>query len=325
MAGTSTKIRLVIIIYWVLLLYVISALIWWYIALSRQNTMMADYKIKDLNPKNVTYDMSYKNIVEAKNRKTAQYIGEGSIFFLLIAAGAIFIYRAVRKEFKMNQQQQNFMMAVTHELKTPIAIAKLNLETIQKRKLNEEQQHKIISNTIQEANRMNDLCNNLLLSSQMEAGGYRLTPDNISLSKLIDEIIQNSRLRYQQRMFTAAVAENVFIKADVFLLQMAINNLIDNAVKYSPKESTVSVKLSLQNNISTISVADEGNGIADSEKNKVFDKYYRAGSEATQKAKGTGLGLFLVKRIVTAHKGKVYINDNTPKGSVFVIELNCEA
>src|SRR5690606_10624220 len=100
-----------------------------------------------------------------------QYIGEGVIFFLLIAAAAMFIYRAVSRQFKQSREQQAFMMAITHELKTPVAVAQLNLETLQKHRLEPAQQLKLIGNTLQETSRLNALCNNLLLSSQMEAGG----------------------------------------------------------------------------------------------------------------------------------------------------------
>ncbi|MFX9246833.1 histidine kinase dimerization/phospho-acceptor domain-containing protein, partial [Acinetobacter baumannii] len=79
-------------------------------------------------------------------------------FFLLIVVGAAFVYRSVRKQLLISQQQQNFMMAVTHELKTPIAVAQLNLETLQKRKLEESMREKLISNTLMEANRLNLLC-----------------------------------------------------------------------------------------------------------------------------------------------------------------------
>ncbi|WP_457848411.1 histidine kinase dimerization/phospho-acceptor domain-containing protein, partial [Staphylococcus aureus] len=90
-------------------------------------------------------------IEEAKKRKTAQYVGEGVTFLALIIIGAVFVFRATRRQLKLSQQQQNFMMAVTHELKTPIAITQLNLETLQKRKLEEDKQQKLISNTLQEA------------------------------------------------------------------------------------------------------------------------------------------------------------------------------
>ncbi|MEO7767445.1 MAG: histidine kinase dimerization/phospho-acceptor domain-containing protein, partial [Ferruginibacter sp.] len=131
---------------------------------------MATFEISQVKYTQTDYKRRLEEITNIEKRKTAQYVGEGSIFLLFILSGAVFIYKAVKRQFKSGQQQQNFMMAVTHELKTPIAITKLNLETLQKRKLDDVQQQRLLQNTIQEANRLNALCNNMLLASQMEAG-----------------------------------------------------------------------------------------------------------------------------------------------------------
>jgi signal transduction histidine kinase len=112
---------------------------------------------------------------------------------------------------------------------------------------------------------------------------------------------------------------------DVFLLQMTFNNLIDNAIKYSPKDQPIKIKIENQQNICSITFADYGTGIPDVDKKKVFEKFYRIGTEATQKAKGTGLGLYLVHRIIKAHKGKIFITDNEPNGAKFVIQLKTVA
>ena len=180
----SKKINFLFITYWFLLAYIIAALVWWYIALSQQNDQMIALKTLDLKKDDPTYEIKREAIQQEKKRKTAQYLGEGAIFFLLISAGAIFVFRAANRQLKISRQQQNFMIAVTHELKTPIAITKLNLETLQKRKLEESQQQKLLQNTLQEANRMNALCNNMLLSSQIEAGGYRMANEEINFSVL---------------------------------------------------------------------------------------------------------------------------------------------
>ncbi len=160
--------------YWFLLLYIIAALIWWFIALQQQSHQMAMYKMIELKADDPAFLQKEDIITTEEKRKNAQYIGEGSIFLLVILIGAVFVYRSVRRQIKMTQQQQNFMMAITHELKTPIAIAKLNLETLQKHKLEEGKQQKLILATLQEANRLNTLTNNILISSQLEDGGYKL-------------------------------------------------------------------------------------------------------------------------------------------------------
>ena len=110
---------------------------------------------------------SIRLLDEHKRNKT-KYLGEGSIFFLLILVGAAFVYRSVRRQFKMQQQQQNFMMAVTHELKTPISVARLNLETLLKYTLDPEKQKKLIRMTLEETARLNFLTNNILIASQLE-------------------------------------------------------------------------------------------------------------------------------------------------------------
>ena len=315
------KIQIIFLIYWVLLLYIIAALVWWFIALSRQNEQMEFFKIQQLKKDDTGYQVQYSKIEAEKKRKTAQYIGEGSIFFLLIVAGAIFVYRVVNRELKLSTQQQNFMMAITHELKTPIAVSKLNLETLQLRKLDEAQQQRLINNTLQETNRLNNLCNNMLISSQIEAGGYRAANEEISISELIQNCINDFRARFPQRIIQSQVENDLFVNGDILLLQMAMNNLVDNAIKYSPKESTVSVSVLRNPPNIEIHVKDEGPGIEPGEKKKIFEKFYRLGNEATKRAKGTGLGLYLTHKIVLTHKGKISIKDNPVKGSIFVLEL----
>ena len=317
----SKKIKLIFFIYWFLLLYIFSALIWWYIALSRQNTSMANFKINEISKQDAAYSIKVSKIEEERKRKTAQYLGEGSIFFLLISAGAIFLFRAVNKQLIISRQQQNFMVAITHELKTPIAVTKLNLETLQKRQLDESQQFKIISNTIQESNRMNALCNNLLLSSQMEAGAHQYTPERLDITAVLQSVISDFKNRFPNRTIEFWDDGSMQILGDVFLLQMTFNNLIDNAIKYSPKDQPIVVKIEGQKNQCCITFADFGAGIQDADKKKVFEKFYRIGTEATQKAKGTGLGLYLVHRIIKAHRGKIFITDNEPNGAKFVIQL----
>lgn len=282
---------------------------------------MTALKIRELNPGASTFTQSVAKIKEAEKRKTAQYIGEGAIFFLLIMAGAIFLFRAVRRQLKISHEQQSFMIAITHELKTPIAIATLNLQTLQKRKLDEAQQQRLIYNALQEINRLNSLCNNLLLSSQMEAGGYVITDEEIDISTLVLNCISDFVNRFPGKNFISKIEPSLFIMGDSLLLEMAVNNLIDNAIKYTPKETEITIVLSGNNNNVTLQVQDKGKGIADSEKNKIFHKFYRIGNAATKAAKGTGLGLYLTKRIIMHHKADIFLTDNIPNGTIFTINF----
>jgi len=315
----TKKLRLIFVVYWVLLTYIVAALVWWFIALNKQNHLMIQFETQQLKKENPAYFTDIQKLNAVEKRKTAQYIGEGATFLLLILAGAVFIFRSVKQQLKSGQQQQHFMMAITHELKTPIAVTKLNLETLQKRKLDEGQQQKLLQNTIQETNRLNALCNNMLLASQIEAGGYSITMEEIDFTEIVKECVQDCTIRFPQRHIHAVIDENIFVNGDRLLLQIGVNNLIDNAIKYSPKETSVSILLQEKNKEIQLSVKDEGKGIADEEKKKVFDKYYRTGNKATKGAKGTGLGLYLTTKIAQQHKATILLTDNVPNGSNFTI------
>jgi signal transduction histidine kinase len=317
----SKKLQSIFILFWFLLAYILAALIWWFIALNRQNKLMTKYEMEQVQPTDKNYQARFSEIKSLEKRKTAQYLGEGVTFFLLIIAGAIFVFRAVRRELRISREQQNFMIAITHELKTPISVAKLNLETMQKRKLDEPQQQRLIQTTLEETNRLNALCNNMLLSSQIEAGGYRITNEETNISELIGSCVQDFVRRYPQQKIERVIAPDIFISGDRMLLQILANNLIDNAIKYGAKE-IVTVLLSEENHKIIFSVKDQGKGIAAEEKNKIFSKFYRVGNAATKGAKGTGLGLYLCKKIADQHNANISVTDNNPSGATFTVILN---
>ncbi|TDO26618.1 sensor histidine kinase [Sediminibacterium goheungense] len=320
-AGSSKKLTLVTVVYWILLSYIVAALIWWFIALEKQNQNITNVRLLELVKDDPQYFEKVTQIEEAKKRKTAQYIGEGLTFLALILVGAVFVFRAARKQLLLSQQQQNFMMAVTHELKTPIAVTRLNLETLQKRKLDDEKQQKLISNTIQEANRLNILCNNILLAAQLDAGAYATNKEEINFSDMVEGCIDDFRNRFPQRVVYESIAEGLYINGEQLLLNMLVNNLLENAMKYSPKESVILIELKSRGKEMTLTVSDEGIGIPDDEKIKVFDKFYRVGNENTRSTKGTGLGLYLCSRIVKSHNGYISVTDNQPQGSNFAVIL----
>lgn len=316
-ASRPSKLVVVSLVYWVLLIYMVSALFWWFIALEKQNRDITNIRLNELKKDDPSFFTQSVTIEDAKKRKTAQYIGEGTTFLALILVGAVYVYRATRRQLRMSQQQQNFMMAITHELKTPIAVAQLNLETLQKRKLDEDKQQKLISNTLQEANRLNTLCNNILFASQLDAGAYHSDKEEINFADLVEGCVDDCKNRFPHRLIIENIAEGVYLNGEILLLQMLVNNLLDNALKYSPKESPVKIGLAEAGKRIELTVSDEGFGIADNEKKKIFDKFYRSGDENTRKAKGTGLGLYLCKKIVESHNGYISVTDNYPSGSNF--------
>lgn len=311
------KLIIITAVYWFLLLYIIAALLFWFIELNNHAISTAKEQTTFLDKNSTDYQQKLDKIKDTLSRKKTQFIGEGLTFFAVIMIGAVYVYRATRRQIKLSVQQQNFMMAITHELKTPIAITKLNLETLQKRKLEETQQHKIINNTLNEANRLNSLCNNILLAAQLDGGAYNSTKQEINFSELTEDCIEDFANRFPQRKMEADIQQQVYINGEILLLQMLINNLIENALKYSPKEKQIQIKLSQQQNKTTLTVTDEGFGIPIAERKKIFEKFYRSGNENTRTTKGTGLGLYLCSKIMESHNGNISMTNNTPQGSIF--------
>ena len=323
--ASRKRLRRTTFIYWLLLLYIVSALVWWFISLNKQNTIMRNFEISNLyssvdsavNPG--LYRQQLQKINDEHKRSKSKYTGEGSIFFLVILVGAAFVYRSVRRQFYLHQQQQNFMMAVTHELKTPISITKLNLETLQKYNLDADKQKKIIRTTLDETARLDFLANNILISSQLEGRRYKSSKEELDLSSLMKDCITDFRNHYPERIINDEIETDADVKGDALLLQMMINNLLENAIKYSTKESTVTASLKKHNNRIDLQVKDEGPGISVGEKKKIFSKFYRIGNETTRKTQGTGLGLYLCRKIARDHNADISVTDNKPCGSNFTV------
>lgn len=317
----KNSLTIVTIVYWFLLVYIIAGLVWWLIALQQQNHQMTLYKRQELQTQDPAYLQKATAIDKEEDLKQAQYIGEGATFLLLILISSIFIYRVVRKQLKLTQQQQNFMMAVTHELKTPIAVTKLNLETLQKHKLDEQRQQRLVQSTLQEVNRLSTLANNILISSQLEDGGYVMSKEELDFSLLVASCLQDFHRRFPERKTTVAVEDDVDINGDPLLLEILVNNLLDNADKYSPKETAIHCTLYKKDKSVYLEVADEGPGVPEEEKKKIFERFYRAGNEAVRKTKGTGLGLYLCKKIAHDHNGDIGVTNNNPTGSIFAVHF----
>jgi two-component system sensor histidine kinase CiaH len=160
-----------------------------------------------------------------------------------------------------------------------------------------------------------------MLASQMEEINFQRDNEDINLADIVETVASDYKNRFPQRTIEASADKDVFIQGDELLLQIALSNLIDNALKYAPKESPVYVDLMDEDDLLQIKVSDEGPGVPDEEKKRIFEKFYRSGTENTRKAKGTGLGLYLTKKIIRDHNGDIFVIDNTPHGSIFVIQF----
>ena len=318
------RLILITIAYWVFLIYIVAALVWWFIALENQNRQMSNYKLSELVAADPAYEKKRSVILNDQERKTTRNVAEGITFLALILLGAVFMYRAFRRQFAVQRQQENLMMAITHELKTPIAVAMLNLETLQKHQLEEQKKQRLIEMTLQEIKRLNTLASNILVSAQLEAG-KRADKEELNFSDLVKSSVSDFQSRFPERKWHTEIAEETELSGDPLLLQILVNNLLENAMKYSPQQSEIKCILAETAMHVVLTVADEGPGIPVEERKKVFQKFYRIGNEETRSAKGTGLGLYICKKIAENHDASIKIEPGIPHGSRFIVKFNKQA
>jgi len=314
-------------VYLLLLAYIIAALVFWGFSLEHQSQIIYQqerFALKEhidsvSNPEVFVANLAVLD--KKRESRRGQYFGEGITFLVVIFIGAAVVYTSFRRSIRLSRQQNNFMLSVTHELKSPIAAMKLNLQTLEKYALDEDKKAKLLERCITESNRLNDLCNNMLIASQMEGHQYVAAREKFDFSDLLLQSVKDYNIRYQGR-FQSEMDENLSVNGDRLLLQMAINNLLENAIKYTPSNTPITVYLKKSGSQLVFQVADEGAGIPDNEKKKIFNKFYRIGNESTRKSKGTGLGLYLTRKIVKQHKGSISVKDNDPVGTIFEINLS---
>lgn len=315
------------IAYTLLLVYVMAAIVFWGYSLNKQGRMIYELEKEKIallqrsSPK-LDYQKELHTIQDKKIRRTKQYLGEGSTFLLIILLSASIVYYAYYHQRKLSKLQQNFMLSVTHELKTPIAGIKLNMQTLEKHKLDEQIQMKLIKSSVNETNRLDDLCNNILLATRLEHSNSFIFSEEVSLQRVMTEVVDEIKTRYQNVQIQLHFPDgDTLIKGDFTIWKLVLSNLIENARKYSPTDELIVAELRKTGSKTILSVKDHGNGIPDSEKEKIFEKFYRIGNENTRSSKGTGLGLYVVKKIIQLYKYDISVKNNIPKGSIFEVTI----
>ncbi|MDI9358551.1 MAG: ATP-binding protein [Phycisphaerales bacterium] len=308
------------VVYWILLLYIVIALVWWCIALLNQNDTILKLSLANVNVQNRVQNLQV--IKNHYHHKIAQYVGEGIFFLLVLLVGATFVYQAIKKYFLLSDQQGNFMMAITHELHTPLTIAKLNIETLQKRgQLNQGQQQDMLEQSRLELDRLQTLCQSILVATTIENTKKITAPDVVALSDICFKQFSLFTIRFPKHTIEQQIEPNIILPGNNLYMELLITNLMSNAIKYAGEGSPIVLRLHTKGSFIILEVSDQGPGIPPLERNKIFDKFYRIGQEQTRKHSGTGIGLYIVKKIVQFHRGHISVGNNFPKGSVFQVTI----
>lgn len=289
------------ILIYLLAFYVLLQFIWW------------GYQILDLG---ALADQTQ----EDTSRRVIMIIGEGGVFILILMAGFWKIQQSIAKEIQLSQRQNNFMLSVTHELKTPLTSIQLALQTLKKRNLNPEVRENLIAKALNANQRLSSLIDNIINASRLESNDFTPRLEIFPLNTFLQSKTEELTIIYEQASITL-LCEVDIINADAYMLETIFNNLLENAIKYSDENPKIEISVKNKGRMTEITIADEGAGISAQEKLQIFKKFYRVGNEISRSQKGSGLGLFITSEFVQLHKGRIKCENNNPKGTKFIIEL----
>ncbi len=269
-----------------------------------------------------------ENLQQTAQRDVFAY---GILFFVivtLLALGAILIARDITREKEATRQKTEFVHNVSHELKTPLTLIRLYGETLQRKKnLSDLQKAECYEIITKESERLSHLINNVLDFSRIDMGRKEFDFQIGDLAEAVKETLESYRYHLEKKGFSvhdridSNLPEMLF---DREAISSVLINLLNNAVKFSPDKKEVAVRLFKENGRAVLQVSDKGIGITPKEIKKIFTRFYRSKNKLSPEAKGSGLGLTLVKHITEAHGGRVDVESEPGEGTTFSIILPLE-
>jgi signal transduction histidine kinase len=252
-------------------------------------------------------------------------ISLGSLFFVLIIVGLVLLCAWLVREMRVNQRQQAFLDAVTHEMKTPLASMRLFLETLGRHDLAPERRKAFLARMEEDVERLEHTVSQVLAAARAEATARRRPAGPVDLVAVLTESIEAIRDRYglPEEAIRLEKESSVTAVGNPAELGVVFRNLLENAVRYSEPPAQVRVRLSASGEERVeVEIADQGIGIEPRELRKIFQRFYRVGRDVQRHASGLGLGLFIVGNLVRRQGGRVVArSEGSGRGSRFVVTL----
>jgi signal transduction histidine kinase len=258
-------------------------------------------------------------------RQTMIFMAALALLLVVIAGGLVATYRLVRRESEIARLKSDFVANVSHDLKTPLALIRMFAETLEMDRVPDERRRLEYYGVLtRESERLSRLIDNVLDFSRIESGRQRYEIAPGPVEPIVHEVVETFRHPLDQQGFTVDVTvepDLPDVPLDADAVKQALANLVDNAMKYSGDRRHVRVAARRDGAGVAVEVADDGIGVPLSERDRIFEKFYRVGRSETQGRRGSGVGLALVKHIVEAHGGRVTVDGRPDEGSRFTLHL----
>jgi signal transduction histidine kinase len=250
-------------------------------------------------------------------KKALMILSEGIVFFALLIVGLYKIQTSIKKELALGKRQQNFILAVTHELKTPLAGMKLYLQTIKKRDLDRSQQLNLLNKALKENTRLETLVENVLTVSRIDENSYFFVKEDVDIHLFVREIVNRYEI-IENLDFTINIEPELIKEIDRSAMSIILSNLIDNSIKYAGE--TPHIQISIRSHLDGLewNFEDNGPGIEKEKIPQAFQKFVRLENEETRNTKGTGLGLYIVSQFVKRQNGKISLSKSDDLGGLKV-------
>ncbi len=250
-------------------------------------------------------------------------VSEGSFFAVLLFVMLALLWKTLRRESELERQHRNFLSAITHELKSPLAAMRLSLETVLRGRADSSASVRFLENALQDTERLQSLVQKVLEVTRYGRGDGGLTLRRGCISDVVNDTLASfsRRATVAGARVDARIEPEVWAEIDEEALSIAISNLLENAIKYGGAVPRIEIRLVTLDGRAVLDVHDNGHGIAEDDVPFVFNRFFRGGDEMTRTTQGTGLGLYLVRQIITAHRGTVEVHRTGASGTTFRINL----
>jgi signal transduction histidine kinase len=268
-------------------------------------------------------ESAWEGILGEYRRHIVMMTSEGAFFAVLLVVFMGLLWRTFRREIVLERQHHNFLSAITHELKSPIAAIRIALETVLKGRADPPTSLKFIGNALADTDRLERLVTKVLEATRYGAGAASISLERGCLSDVVERAVGifEPRVAAVGATLSLDLADDVWLKIDPEAMNIAVSNLLENALKYGGDPAEIQVALRVIDNHAILDVRDNGDGVPEAEIPFIFDRFYRAGDEMTRTTQGTGLGLYLVQRIMKAHHGTVSVASTGSRGTTMRVNL----
>jgi signal transduction histidine kinase len=292
---------------------------WWMVFFFRQ----ADYLLRRIERMGVQLSSEQVEALRAASDESMRmFLFEGTFLGVMLAASVGLVWRSLHREISLHRQQRNFLSAVTHELKSPLASARLYVESLQLGRVPDEKRARYLTHALEDLDRLRHMVEDLLQSARLASAGPKVEPERMDLARFARE--QVTRIVTEETHGRGKVQiqadEPVPVEFDPDALDTVVRNLVSNAVKYAGAEQELEVRARRHGSHAVLSVRDHGPGLGGADPQEIFEPFARGGDENVRTRPGVGLGLYIVRELARAHGGNVRAHD--AEGGGFQVDIS---